>query len=64
LRSAYQDDLKTSKTYYFKAKKKKKFKFFEKCFPTAMPNALIYGENLPSLIARTTTLCILVFEKL
>jgi hypothetical protein len=44
--------------------KKKKFKFFEKCFPTAMPNALIYGENLPSLIARTTTLCILVFEKL
>jgi hypothetical protein len=40
LKSAHQDDLKISKTYYFKAKKKRKFKFFEKCFPTAMPNAL------------------------
>jgi hypothetical protein len=43
LRSAHQDDLKTSKTYYFKAKKKK-FKFFEKYFPTAMPNALLNSK--------------------
>jgi hypothetical protein len=51
LRSAHQDDLKTSKTYYFKAKKKKKkFKFFEKCFPTAMPNALTGPASNPTII--------------
>jgi hypothetical protein len=35
--------LKTLKTYYFKAKKK--FKFFKKYFPTAMPNALVISVN-------------------
>jgi hypothetical protein len=43
LRTAQKNYFKTSKTYYFKAKKKKKFKFFEKCFPTAMPNVSIVG---------------------
>jgi hypothetical protein len=32
--------LKNKKNITSKQKKKKKFKFFEKCFPTAMPNAL------------------------
>ena len=36
--SAHQNNLKTLKTYYFKAKKK--FKFFKKYFPTTMRNAL------------------------
>jgi IS4 transposase len=51
-RSAHQNDLKTSKTYYLKTKKKKKnFKFFENCFPTVMPNVLlmVLEEGLASI---------------
>jgi hypothetical protein len=35
-------------------KKKKKFKFFEKCFPTAMPNALLIVLQSSSIVNAET----------